>query len=56
MPEPRRRRARPQIERLDAIALSSGLLPPQGLVDPRSTAIVADLRDDLLRSTPHDGR
>jgi hypothetical protein len=51
-----RRGFRPGVERLDPLVAPSAILPSHGLVDLRSTPIDNDLRDDLLRSTPHDGR
>jgi hypothetical protein len=56
MDAPSFRRFRPCVERLDQILSTSTLLPSQGLIDLRSTQITTDLRNDLLRSTPHDGR
>jgi hypothetical protein len=61
MAAPSSRRFRPCLERLDplispsAVAAAS-ILPTHGLVDLRSTQITADIRDDLLLSTPHNGR
>ncbi len=56
MPLPSSRRMRPVLDHLEVVAAPSGILPSHGLVDLRSTTIITDLRNDLLLSTPHDGR
>lgn len=56
------RRFRPVVDRLEPILSTSAvpahvsILPTHGLIDLRSTQITTDLRDSLIRTSPHDGR
>jgi hypothetical protein len=62
MDAPSSRRFRPRVDGLESILSTStvhaaaSILPTHGLIDLRSTQIVQDFRNALIRSTPHDGR